>query len=240
MKNSTEAVRARTPRAAWTMVALALLLASAAHAAGTSNALINECNSIIRVTNLPISPEEGQTVMFTLTVASTDSRDNADNPIPQEFTSALFTGDCVQPPGLPCAANTGFMFLGNLGGTCPGVTAVAAAGVVTFTFAPPVSLLVTGTVPPGFTEDSCTITFDGVYAVDGAYAAQANTSGICQNLGFPIGMFNSDTTVTTVVLVTPMMVPTLGEAALAILALILMTGSWMILRRRIATPSRGI
>ena len=194
-------MRKRTDGACVARVGVAVVLALVAGSVAHAQTRINECNSSIVISQLPAIGIVGQTSTITLTVSSDDSRDNtppSGNPVPQVFDKAMYTGDCVQPPGLPCTPDpmATVMYQGNVGGTCMGMggTAVVANpmgnGVVEFDFVPDLSLL----IPANMTPISCTITFDVTYSASGVYAVQAMTAGICQNgLGS-----NSQTTVTSV------------------------------------------
>ncbi len=232
-------------KAAWNSVSrsifvaafsMTLVVASAVPAAELTRVQINECNSSITIVQAPLSPTQGQTVNVTMTIRSTDARDNANNAIPQVFDKATYRGDCQTPPGIPCAPNSpaNVSFLGNVGGTCPGINWIDMGnGVVEFDFVPDLSLLVTVNPGPVVVPASCTVSFDVNYAAAATYAIQGNTSGVCQN---PVGNVNSDTTVTTALTVLPI-VPTMGEFGLIALALVLLGGSWAILRRRHAATA---
>lgn len=188
---------------------------------------VNECNSDVTIDLPPGVLLVDQTITFTLTVENTDARDGMDAGIAQVFDDVVFTGHCQTPVGIPCDTemmDNAFMYQGNVGGTCPNVMDSAMNGVVTFDFDPDLSLMsVTPPVPPD--PVTCTITFEGSYARVGSFPVQATTMGVCQG-----GAFDSDTTVTSAVVVEG--VPTMGEVALAILALLLVGASWLTLRRR--------
>ena len=202
------------------MAILLMLVASpAAYTDETPVWRVNECNSDITISQLPATAAVGATSTVTLELVSTEANDAGGTAISQTFDKVTYTGDCQQPVGVPCTANmpAAVMYLGNVGGTCPGVVANPMGdGVVEFDFVPDLTLN-----PPN--PAGCTIPFDVTYSAAGTYAVQANTLGMCQG-----GTFQSDTTVTTVADA----VPTMGEVALLALALLLVGGSWAILRRR--------
>lgn len=171
-------------------VVLTLLAVPVAHAASR----INECNSDITISQTPAAAPVGQMAQVTLTISSTDSRDNMDNPVPQIFDKATYTGDCTQPPALPCVPDpmATVMFQGLVGGTCPGVVANPMGnGVVEFDFVPDLSLL----IPAPATPISCTVIFNVSYTAADFYAIEAMTQGFCQNA---LGS-NSQTEVQTIV-----------------------------------------
>ncbi len=213
-----------------TLIALALLLLpSVASPESNPGRRVNECNSDILIDVAPTMLAVNQTATVTLTVTNTLSRDAADMGIDQVVDNVTYTGHCQTPPGLPCdseVTDNAFAYLGSVGGSCPGVVPNEMNGVVTFDFVPDLVL----TTPTPAAEVSCTITFDVAYTAAGDFPIQTTTMGVCQG-----GTFQSDTTVTSAVTVSEP-VPTTGEVALAILALLLVGGAWLTLRRRNALP----
>ncbi len=195
-----------------------------------------DCNSNLSIAFSPAMPAVGGTVAVTLTISNDpDTQDVGGMLIGQDFAtvsyfpSCLSTIPCVVDPAMPAS-----FVPGSQSTTCgPGTMKPNdAGGQVDFNFTPAPGFTI---APAGSPGDSCTISFDvqiDPAAMNGATVmSEATTAGIC-TIGGAAGTNVSASTDTAVY----SLVPTLGQIALAILALLLAVGSWHILRRRHAVP----
>lgn len=195
-----------------------------------------ECNANLAISLSNPSPLPGETVAVTLELINGPSNDAFDNPIPQDYSLVSFFPSCLST--LPCTEDTAAVasFSAVTSNTC-GVMVTATSLVVPpgtppqtdLTFTP--DPLMVPAPPNNAGTASCQIVLDVVInpaAMPGqTNNMEANTVGTC-TLGSGTPQGASATATLTVGAV----VPTLGEVAFVILALILAAGSWIILRRR--------
>lgn len=196
----------------------------------------NECNARIDISLGATSIAPGAVVGVTLTHTNTDSQDNGNNPIGQTLTQMNFTpacmtagmgGGCMTP-----AMGVATVDLMSLAGTCSGATGVDNGnGTYTFMFGPPPG------APIGNPMANCNITFNVMVAatfMGMSIDMFADTQATCNNPLNPPPPANPIFTAGDSDSATLMVAPTLGEAALMALALVLLLGAWAILRRRSA------
>lgn len=197
-----------------------VLLAGVAPAAELERDQINDCNSLVAINQaLGGTVPAGQILSVTLTVTNQLATDQVNNPIQQRFDLVEYNPDCTLSPNCTPNPAGAVNFQGNLGGTCAGTTAIDMGNQVNFDFVPDIDLN---------NGASCTVTFDMAIPNPGTYDSEARLDGICLHPLDMTGGFNSSTSVQASITV----VPTLGEVALATLALLLGAGAWTILRRR--------
>lgn len=200
---------------------------------GTQDIPLN-CNSDIQISE-SVDAVDPALFHVALTIESTESNDVADSPVTQSFPTVTFFPSCSST--VPCVPAPGVDFVGGSGSSnCPQAFNMAAAGPnqVDFTFTPDLELGPNaGPTPADAT--SCNIFFDvrvnPAPAVATTFLIEATTNGVCNIPGFPPDTFTSSATGTDDVDFVPA-VPTMGEIALAILAVLLLTGSMVMLRRR--------
>lgn len=233
----------------WTVLGLAVALALMsvpADAAELSrlDAALN-CNSNIEVRETGLDPMDpsGLTYMAMITVTNVESNNIGNVPQTQQFPTVTFfpsctsTIPCVPGDGSPAGSALEFV-MGSASSNCPQTLdpVTMGAGFVDFTFTPTLELAANDMPDGDMSPESCDIFFNVRVTPDpgvmSTYLMEATTTGECQNFGVP-GSFTSDTTGTDDVVFSPMMgVPTMGQWALAILALVLTAGSVAILRRK--------
>lgn len=233
----------------WTVLGLAGALALVGLQAGAAelsrvNAALN-CNSNIEVRETGLDPMDpsGLTYMAMITVTNVESNNIGNVPQTQQFPTVTFFPSCTST--IPCAPGDGSpagsaleFVMGSATSNCPQTLdpVTMGAGFVDFTFTPTLELAANDMPDGDMTPEACDIFFEVRVTPDPGvmttYLMEATTTGECQNFGVP-GTFTSDTTGTDDVVFSPMpSVPTMGQWALAILALILTAGSVEILRRK--------
>ena len=196
-----------------------------------------DCSADARFEIMPASPLIGGLVDVTIIISNTDSQEAAPNPgtpIPQDYSRVSFWPSCSgsPPPCVPDDPLKATFVPGSASTTCgPGAMTVnaitlmgVAGGQIDFDFAPGMTI-----APP--LPNSCSISFqlqtDPTLTDMDQIRFQVTSFGTCDP-GFgsqPVG--STDTGVLTFAAV-----PALGGVALAILALIMGSGSWLLLRRR--------
>ena len=209
-----------------------------------------ECNSEIQVVlGTPTAVSGGHEIPVTLTVVNKLSRDATNTNITQDFSQVNFRGSCTSTgPCSPDAALPLTYVAGSYDSTaansCPMNTSVVpSGGDVAFNFATPFTLMpsTTGTCPPADTDPTpgepnphttcdCVVQFKMLLASgampatgNSGFPVEATTVGTCD-----FGGLQSSAAVTTIL--NP--VPTMGEAALLALTLLMLAGAAAILRRR--------
>lgn len=205
-----------------------------------------ECNSLI-TTNFgaQIAVAGGSEVPVTLTVSNGLSRDAINTDVSQDFQVVDFFGSCTSTG--PCVENLAMPVTYVPGShnaaapdACPGLMSATVMGTVgvQFNFGVPGFTLgpsMTGSCAPN-TACDCTVDFRVFIPTasgTGPFNTEATTMGTCMIP--PAGGFTS-TALATVPL---MIMPTMGEAALLALALILLAGAASILRRRGSADALG-
>ena len=200
-----------------------------------------ECNSLISIAFGPPTPVAGGSECdVTLTIENALSRDINDIDIDQDFQFVDFQGNCTSTlPCVPDATEPVDFVPGSQSTNCPGMatvtTGLLSPGSVSFDFGAPgfnLGAAPGGICPPGNQPCRCEIFFR-VFIEDAdagvPFPTQADTSGVCNIPGFPIGTFVSSAAATAPV---AHPVPTLGEMGLAALAALLLAGAWWTLNRR--------
>ena len=190
---------------------------------------INECNGDITINTGMIV---GTTLPVTLEIENGPSNDAADNPVAATFDPINYWGSCSSTG--PCVPAAGVTFIdGSETTTCPGTfdgtAAPSGAGeVVTFNFGPSGLVLGPAATSQGLT--TCTISFDVMVPAPGptqqTFLSEAGTDVVCAVTGLQISSSDS------VAIIIDPAVPTVGEVGLAVLALILLGGSLVMIRRR--------
>lgn len=219
-----------------TLIALALmLLPSMAASEETDVVKALDCNSEL-IINLPMDAAPGATIPVTLEVVNGVSTDAADNNVEQLFKAITFwpsctnTLPCVPDPALPIS------FVGPVSTDCAvddpwTATPMAGGEMIEFTFSggtgPDTAALTLPAAAMPMGVSTCSLVFE--VKIDDAFAGttamQATTMGVCDPRGL---MLNSSADATADLTV----VPTLGEIALVVLALLLGVAAWFSLRRR--------
>ena len=235
----------RSLRALTGVGALALILFAAPLAAQVPTKAL-DCNSEIQILLGAPTPAPGgaSDVPVTLTVINRLSNDLFDNPVAQDFQQVVFDGSCITTG--PCMPDGAMPFTYLTGSynpgapdACPGNIGITPmAGNTVFDFGPPgVGFTLgpadaLGNCTPG---TACDCTVDFVYRLaagatpvppNTGFPLEATTSGVCDIT--PIGGFTSSASATTIL----MPIPTMGQAALLTLVLLLLVGAASILRRR--------
>lgn len=228
-------------------VLAAVLPAGAAELTKVEAAL--NCNSDIDLRETGVNPMDPTRFMVMIEVTSVESNDFANMPQPQEFSTITFFPSCTTtvpcaagaPMGAPAGAVLSFV-AGSASSNCMGVgiggpvlnPPVDMGTSVEFSFTPALALLNPGPEGAMVPADqiSCDIFFE-VEVVDpsvtATYLMEATTSGVCQ-VAPPFGPLNSNTTGTDDLPFAP--VPTMGQWALAALALLLLVAASARLSRR--------
>lgn len=211
-----------------------------------------ECNSEIQILlGTPAPVTGGHEIPVTLTVVNKLSRDAVNTNVTQDFSQVNFkgsctmTGPCMSDPALPLTYIPG-SYNASATNSCPMNTSVVpSGGDVAFNFATPFTLMpsTVGACPPAAADPTpgepnphttcdCVVEFKMLLASgampatgNSGFPVEATTMGTCDILG---GGFQSSATATTIL--NP--VPTMGEAALLALTLLMLAGAAAILRRR--------
>ena len=212
-----------------------------------------DCNSDLQI-DLPDMVMPNTTVQATLRVVNGLATDALNNNVEQRFEEIILYPSCLST--LPCDPDTSlpFSYAGAVSTTCsvdfPWNADTTDPNAVVFTFegglggtamgiggcpttAPPTC--VDGdalTLPAALTgEDTseCELVFELMVAPDfaGSNDLQASTMGLCDPEGEELTSSADSTARVSLVLV-----PTLGEMALILLALLLGASAWLVLRRR--------
>ncbi|MCP4203254.1 MAG: IPTL-CTERM sorting domain-containing protein [bacterium] len=176
-----------------------------------------------------VDPVDNTLFHVILTVANVESSDAGDVPQTQQFPFVRFFPSCS---AIPCTPAPGVdVVAGSESSNCPQAlnAPIAGAGFVDFTFTPTLELGPNAAPGMGF-DTFCDILVDvrvnPVPAVATTFNMEGTTTGACVSFdGSSSGSGSDD------IMFVPA-VPTLGEAALAVLALLLIVGSLVILRRR--------
>lgn len=233
--------------------AVTLAMASGAGAAALPGQKALECAAGIEIDSITEDMANNALFHVVLRLTNTQSNDSMDMAQPQRFGPVSFYPDCSSftPPTCTAPPVPGLKLVPGSGSSDCNVPPAPPQGTSNlptlnmaavfadhfeFSFSPPLELTNDNGVPPPRPPTSCTISFDleadPVPTMPTDFDILTSVEGECQ---FPIaGPLTNQTSVTDTISFTPA-VPTAGEYALAALALLLLVGSLVILRRRRAS-----
>lgn len=227
---------------------LAVAVASNVAAADLPTQKALECAAGIGIISVTEDPMDNALFHVVVEIANEASNDSLNMPQPNRFGPVSFYPHCaaLSPPTCDtfpagAGANPGLKFVpGSASSDCNAVAdnapvAFAAADMtdfIEFSFTPPLELKNSGAAFPR-PETTCTISFDlradPLPTMVMTFDVLTSVAGECQ---FPVaGPLPNEQTATDTIEFTPA-VPTVGQYALAALALLLLAGSLVILHRR--------